>query len=79
MTAVAGALLLALLGEPTPVGDEPARALPRAVTVCIDRAGARCWTAAAGDDPCAGGSVFGRAAANDAPGDLLAACWRALK
>jgi hypothetical protein len=78
VSAVAGVLLVALLGTPpaTPVGEAPARALPGVVTVCVDRTARRCWTAAGGDDACAGGTVFGRTAANAAPGELLSQCWR---
>lgn len=81
MSAAAAIVLAALLGSPaaapTPAAA-PARALPAVVTVCVDRGTRRCWSAAGADDPCAGGEVFGRAAANQAPGGLLTDCWREL-
>ncbi len=52
---------------------ERAHVLPLQVTVCIDRAAARCWTGV-GADACAGGAVFGVTGASEQPGALLSRC-----
>lgn len=63
-------------GAPTVEAESaPARALPARVTVCIDRAARRCWSAP-GVDACSGGEVYAVTAADEQPGVLLERCAR---
>ncbi len=56
----------------------PARPIPADVTICVDRAAARCWSAA-GRDACEGGEVFAVASSLDDPDAKLNACRDALR
>lgn len=55
-----------------------ARPIPAEVTICVDRAAKRCWTAA-GRDACDGGEVFKVVPALDTPDDQLKACTDSMK
>jgi hypothetical protein len=68
---------------PTAAADEApaARPLPRALTICIDRAQRRCWSGESeADCDAEGGTLFaaGPAAGGD-PGSLLRSCWDELR
>jgi hypothetical protein len=56
----------------------PARPVPADVTICVDRAAARCWSAA-GRDACEAGEVFAVVPSLDDPDDKLRACWETLR
>ncbi|MDX2169413.1 MAG: hypothetical protein SF182_20245 [Deltaproteobacteria bacterium] len=68
-------LLAAWLVAASPTMAPP---VPAEVTICVDRAAQRCWTAA-GRDACVGGEVFRVVSALDEPEDQLQACRAALR
>lgn len=66
---------------PAVVAETLARALPRALVICIDRAGKRCWDGErVADCGAAGGRVFAAMPADGGdPGAMLRACWDQLR
>ena len=71
------------LQPPTVAADAgpTARPLPRALTICIDRASRQCWSGeVAADCETKGGTVFATTPTDEgSPGSLLRSCWDEVK